>query len=862
MRRLVQVLPSWLLELLPVLAGLAVGYFYLMAVLPEWTRFAPRFLIVAAVIFVLTRIPRTWYYRTHLVPPLRRYKRARREGRALGRAELEAFYIHLASFVPKTQIITAGLWGMALLLLLLADRLWMVGTALSFFSILFAFLIVSSVALTLTYFLAKERLRPLIEEVQAQLPSPPVVDRWRVSFQLKMVGFVATLVTLAMLAFGLLLFALMYRATENVALSGGQVQLAPYAAAAASAPDADQEALADRASSTTWGAVLVAPDGRPRAGCGAGCHGGAGEANARAAQEHLRKSAAALHALPGAGRRGAVVETTEGKAVVWDLEDGSVAAIVLHPHAMGTLMRPVVVGGAIYLVTTLLLFILYVALLGQDQAHVLARMEAFSRSLAAGDLRSGATIWNDDELGRVADNLRSTHFALRRMVGEAREASLAVDREVQAEAAAAEQLRRQVIEQTQATATSSHAVAAVAGGIQSIHQSLEAVSGATQEVSSAVLEMQASVEEIATNAGTLRNSVETSVSTTNEITAAAQQMSEAGARLQEAARESVAFFTELDAALEETRRNAEGLRSSAARVTQDAEAGFSMVAAVEEEILRIRKAGEQNREAFERLRSSMERIGKIVDVIQEVTEQTNLLALNASIIAAGAGEHGRAFAVVATQVRELSGRTAGHAGEIRGVIRTLLDSGRDMSAAIERTGEVVATSTDLSRRAGEALRTILESASSQEDMSRRIASATEELAHGGQASNRSMHNISEMAEGIGGATSEQAKATRFLNEESDRVRGVAELLQNAIEEQARGGGLISDAVNRITADSEEVTAAVHAQGEEADSIDASLRELSATAEGISKAVEDLATASLRLRHASEALGGEIRRFQL
>jgi len=173
-------------------------------------------------------------------------------------------------------------------------------------------------------------------------------------------------------------------------------------------------------------------------------------------------------------------------------------------------------------------------------------------------------------------------------------------------------------------------------------------------------------------------------SSSTELQAAATQQATSARESATSMAEITTTISELLATSRQIAQSAQQVAGVADQTASAARSGDSTVQVATASIASIRRQVDLVVDHTLELGRKSQQIGAVLDIVAELAEQTNILAINATIEAAGAGESGRRFSVVADEIRKLADRVAGSAKEIR----TLID---DVRGAVNST--VMATET-------------------------------------------------------------------------------------------------------------------------------------------------------------------------
>ena len=163
------------------------------------------------------------------------------------------------------------------------------------------------------------------------------------------------------------------------------------------------------------------------------------------------------------------------------------------------------------------------------------------------------------------------------------------------------------------------------------------------------------------------------------------------------------------------------------------------------------------------LSDAAQKIGEVVQLIQDIAAQTNLLALNATIEAARAGDAGKGFAVVASEVKALASQTAKATEDISAQIKAIQTSTGDAVQAITGIDGTIGRISEISTAIASAI-------DEQQAATKEITRSTREAALGTSEVSRDIAGVNEAAREAGSAAAQVLTASTELGHQAESLR--------------------------------------------------------------------------------------------
>ena len=495
-------------------------------------------------------------------------------------------------------------------------------------------------------------------------------------------------------------------------------------------------------------------------------------------------------------------------------------------------------------------------------ATPLAALAESSEAMSRGDLSTRVDISRDDEIGTLADTFNTMVTSLRGLVSQVGENSRAVSEATVVLRGASEGIRSLAARQEAAVEGSAASIENLTAHIDSVNDAVSTLAEEAQDTSTAAVEMDGSIVEIASHMDELSHTIDSAASSIVEMTAGIREIAQFADTLKNATETTFSSLQQLTVSVGEVEENARATQDISAEATENAERGIRSVQETVHGMKQIQDSFVGLEQVISRLDVQSQSIGDVLSVIEGVVEQTNLLALNAAIISSHAGGHGRAFAVVAEEVKNLSDRTAGSTKEIGLLIREVQAEIANAVQSVSDGGERVNRGVALSLEAGEVLSTMADSARRSNRTAQEIVLATGEQATGLKRVNLAMVEMRQVAQQLSRGTSEQNSASVEITKGVERMRQLGQEVKRSTHVQRTESRHIAQSVEVVASRTNQILTATVEQKKQSEQLLEALKVFrEVTVENALRAEEMQSTVDV-LSERAGALDEEVGRFSL
>ncbi|WP_319778178.1 methyl-accepting chemotaxis protein [Maridesulfovibrio sp.] len=382
----------------------------------------------------------------------------------------------------------------------------------------------------------------------------------------------------------------------------------------------------------------------------------------------------------------------------------------------------------------LLLGILFV-LAGVISKPILKTADYTTR-VAEGDLDAALDINQKDEIGNMADSMRTMVGELKKTIRKAEDETRKAEEESAKARQATAEAEKAREKADMARAEGLHHAA------DRVEQVLHHVVSASEQMSVQSNEMLSGAEVQSDRISSTATAMEEMNATVLEIARNAGDAAEASNEAQDKARNGAAVVDKSKSALEQTVTEVNNLKGN-----------------------------------MEELDKQAKGTEAIIGVITDIADQTNLLALNAAIEAARAGEAGRGFAVVADEVRKLAEKTMTATGEVSNSIGSIQRVAGDNIKSMETVYKHIEEANEFSENSGSVLQEIVTGAEESAIQIQSIATAAEEQSATSEEINSSVEEISRITAETAHGAREFALALESLAEQISEMQKIVEDLK-------------------------------------------------------------------------------------